>query len=61
VLEEANVTCPYCWEDISLAVDPSEEHQVYIEDCPVCCHPMRVTVRAEDGDLAGVEVERADG
>jgi hypothetical protein len=57
-MDEATVTCPWCWEEISLAVDLSEERQDYVEDCPVCCHPMRVTVIAEDGELVSCEVDR---
>ncbi len=60
MLEEAEVTCPYCWESISLTVDLSEDEQSYIEDCPVCCHPMQVSVQAEDGTLAGLQAERTD-
>ncbi len=61
MLDEAAVTCPYCGEEISLAVDLSEDRQDYIEDCPVCCHPMRVLVSAEDGELVDIQVDRSDG
>ena len=61
MLEESIVTCPHCWEEVSLTLDLSEETQDYIEDCPVCCHAMRVLVTAEDGQLIGLEVDRADG
>lgn len=61
MLEEADVTCPYCWETVSLSLDLSEDSQDYIEDCPVCCHPMRVHVTAADGELVSVEAERTDG
>lgn len=57
-MDEATVTCPHCWEEISLVVDTSEERQDYVEDCPVCCHPMRVIVLAADGELVSCEVER---
>ena len=61
MLEEALVTCPYCWEEISLTLDLSVNDQDYIEDCPVCCHPMRITCRFEDGALTELQVERTDG
>jgi len=61
MLEEATVTCPYCWEVISIGLDLSEESQDYIEDCPVCCHPMRVLVTAQSGELTDVQVDRTDG
>lgn len=34
--------CPYCGEAIELIVDDSAGAADYIEDCPVCCQPMRV-------------------
>lgn len=56
--DEHEVQCPHCWELVELEVDPSAGAQVYTEDCPVCCHPMRVAVEvAEGGDLR-VEVAR---
>jgi hypothetical protein len=35
-------TCPYCWENISMVLDTSVRSQTYIEDCEVCCKPMRI-------------------
>ncbi|WP_036841564.1 CPXCG motif-containing cysteine-rich protein [Polaribacter sp. Hel_I_88] len=47
--------CPYCWEDISMILDSSVRHQTYIEDCEVCCNPIEVSPRFENGDLIGFE------
>ena len=55
----AEVTCPYCGEAITLLLDLSVEEQSYIEDCSVCCQPMNVSYRAQDGELADVSVEAA--
>jgi transcription elongation factor Elf1 len=41
---EHTFTCPHCWEQISMLVDPSAREQTYIEDCEVCCRPIRVHV-----------------
>jgi hypothetical protein len=60
MLEDATVTCPHCWEEIVLEIDLSVEDQDYIEDCPVCCQPMRVTCRCEDGQLGSIAVEAAN-
>ncbi|MBT5323479.1 MAG: CPXCG motif-containing cysteine-rich protein, partial [Campylobacteraceae bacterium] len=30
-------TCPYCWERISMLLDPDMSGEEYVEDCEVCC------------------------
>jgi len=52
----AEVTCPHCWETITLAIDLSIPQQTYVEDCAVCCRPMTVHVACDDGDLTSVDV-----
>ncbi len=49
-MEEHFFQCPYCWEAISVLLDPSVS-QTYIEDCEVCCNPIEVSVVYRDGDL----------
>lgn len=34
--------CPYCWEEISMLLDPSIQQQNYVEDCEICCNPIEV-------------------
>ena len=48
---EALVDCPYCGEQVEIALDPgSGSVQEYVEDCQVCCQPWGVTVvYGEDG------------
>lgn len=43
-LAEKLISCPYCGEMITIFVDGSVAEQDYIEDCQVCCRPMRVQV-----------------
>lgn len=43
--------CPYCWESISVLLDTSVPVQTYVEDCEVCCNPMELSVRCDQGDL----------
>ena len=50
-MEEHFFQCPYCWEEISMLLDLSVRHQVYVEDCEVCCNPIELTVSYEDGEL----------
>ena len=53
-------TCPYCGETISFVLDLSVPEQAYIEDCEVCCNPIRIRY-ATDGetvtafDAVGIE------
>lgn len=49
--------CPYCWEDISMILDPSISEQTYIEDCEVCCNPIEVTPTFESQELIGFEAQ----
>ena len=46
--------CPYCWEEISMLLDPSVS-TTYIEDCEICCNPIQVTAQFDEGNLAGFE------
>lgn len=50
MLPSATCHCPYCGEPIELLIDDSVEHQDYIEDCQVCCRPIRVAVAIVDGE-----------
>lgn len=54
------VGCPYCGELIEVVLDPSVEHQTYIEDCSVCCRPIVFDVTAEDGVVTSVSVRGED-
>ena len=47
--------CPYCWEEISMLLDPSIRQQSYVEDCEVCCNPIQVSPTFEDGELIGFD------
>jgi len=43
--------CPYCWEEISMLLDPSIEQQLYIEDCEICCNPIEVKSQFNNNQL----------
>lgn len=51
MLDTQQISCPYCWESIEILVDPSVDEQDYIEDCEVCCRPIRFLVRVEGDDV----------
>jgi transcription elongation factor Elf1 len=48
--------CPYCWEEISMLLDPSVS-QTYVEDCEVCCNPISITARFSNGELTAFSAE----
>ncbi|NNE17097.1 MAG: CPXCG motif-containing cysteine-rich protein [Myxococcales bacterium] len=49
--DTAELTCPYCFEQVEVYVDPQTEGQL-IRDCDVCCRPCALHVsRSIDGEL----------
>jgi len=49
--DTAELTCPYCFEQVEIYVDPQSEGQL-IRDCDVCCRPWVMQVsRGADGVL----------
>ncbi len=34
--------CPYCWQNISMLIEPSLQVTNYIEDCEICCRPINI-------------------
>ncbi|TVZ52135.1 CPXCG motif-containing cysteine-rich protein [Dokdonia sp. Hel_I_53] len=43
--------CPYCWETISMLLDPSA-NSIYVEDCEVCCNPIEIRTVFQEGELS---------
>lgn len=52
--------CPYCWEEISMLLDPSVSKQVYVEDCEVCCNPIELSVVFRDQELIQLDVSNLE-
>ena len=48
VVEELDVSCPYCGETISVLVDNSVDEQEYYEDCSVCCCPILFVISVDE-------------
>ena len=56
--DTADVTCPYCLEQVEVFIDPDTVGDVVI-DCDVCCRPWAIRVaRDTEGDL-DLQVSRA--
>jgi transcription elongation factor Elf1 len=47
--DEGRYDCPHCGEEIVVPVDADAgEAQEYVEDCPICCSPVLLSVSIED-------------
>lgn len=53
--ETATVQCPYCWQEWDVTVDCSLARQEYVEDCPVCCRPVVLSITVVNGAVSDVE------
>ncbi|MNJ61568.1 hypothetical protein D3C77_573620 [compost metagenome] len=51
--------CPYCGEPAEALLDLSVDDQDYVEDCPVCCQPIRFVLR-RDGQRWQLDLYRED-
>ena len=52
-MKEHFFQCPYCWENVSMLLDPSITKQTYVEDCEVCCNPIELTPEFRENELVG--------
>lgn len=57
--ETVRIHCPYCGEFIAVVADASLARQHYVEDCPVCCRPMELSVSVDD-ERVSVAARRDD-
>ena len=53
--------CPYCWEEISMLLDPSLGSTEYVEDCEICCSPINVVYGFIDQNLTHFETHDQEG
>ena len=58
--DTVEVFCPYCGEPSTITVEPGEEDEEWVQDCPVCCRPWKVRVKFRRDGTADVTVG-ADG
>jgi hypothetical protein len=59
VFDSVRIRCPFCGEAFEALVDASAGDAAYVEDCPVCCRPIEMTLRVgDDGEVDGLDVER---
>lgn len=48
-------TCPFCFTEISILIDPSVKDQEYIEDCERCCRPIEFSIKTNGIELLDVQ------
>ncbi|MDG4714622.1 MULTISPECIES: CPXCG motif-containing cysteine-rich protein [Winogradskyella] len=59
-MEEHFFQCPYCWEQISMLIDVSQNQQTYIEDCEICCNPIQVSITISDQQIVSFQAENIE-
>ncbi|WP_092466800.1 CPXCG motif-containing cysteine-rich protein [Winogradskyella thalassocola] len=59
-MDEHFFQCPYCWEQISMLVDLSQNHQSYIEDCEICCNPIQLSVAIDNHEIVSFEAQNIE-
>ena len=50
MLDSIHITCPFCGARFEALVDRSAGSQSYIEDCPVCCKPIEMSLDVHGDD-----------
>ena len=56
VEENEFISCPYCWEQIEIAVDCTVDAYSYVEDCYVCCRPIHIKTSVDSEGIPNIEV-----
>ncbi|MGB5242456.1 MAG: CPXCG motif-containing cysteine-rich protein [Lutimonas sp.] len=59
-MEEIFFQCPYCWQEISMLMDPSIPDQNYVEDCEVCCNPIEINPVFQENELIELNIRALD-
>ncbi|MBN1279209.1 MAG: CPXCG motif-containing cysteine-rich protein [Chlorobium sp.] len=60
ISETVEIQCPYCGAFFTADVDLPEVRQEFIEDCPVCCRPVTITVVFDKDGACHAEVHGED-
>jgi hypothetical protein len=57
VVGTRSIDCPHCGERIDIAIDLSGGDQDNVQDCEVCCSPIRIVYTVRDGRLGDLSCE----
>ncbi len=62
-MEEINIICPYCWQNITLHLDTDIgfEKITIVEDCRVCCRPIEISYISDYGKIRDYSYQAIDG
>lgn len=55
--QSCDVTCPYCFETVTVTVDTSAGDCEMVVDCEVCCRPIRLQIECKPGEIESVSAE----
>lgn len=55
MLNEKQVSCPYCGELFTAFIDTSQGNHHYVEDCFVCCRPIEFIVTIDGSTIISIE------
>ena len=58
--DAAKIHCPYCGEELEIAIEASAGAQEYVEDCQVCCKPMQIRIRVSAVGTSHLDVRSED-
>ena len=59
-LDEYFFSCPYCGSPVSMIIEMNYGVQEYTEDCEVCCRPIEISYRSEEGQICDFMTTRLD-
>jgi transcription elongation factor Elf1 len=60
MLDEQQVSCPYCGEQITVFIDVSQGNHETIEDCFVCCRPIEFLIESDGNEVQRLVVGSGD-
>ncbi len=62
-MEEVIITCPYCWQSITLYldIDIGDDKITVVEDCRVCCRPIEISYSSDHGQIKSYNYQPIDG
>mgnify|MGYP000374433025 FL=1 len=61
-MEEIHIQCPYCLQAVTVLLDTGVyEYTTLIDDCEVCCRPIEISYKTEDGVISSYSYNSIEG